>query len=198
MHLEHTECGLEGFWIIVQNIASRTSSTGYVNKTNLNGKLLKKTGRGGKQKSGGPMAHPGPPLELPLFTTWSFYMQTVIRDFSCSFRPKFFACASFSLAQVFPLRKFFACASFSLRNLSRSGQGKGQWRKQTTCFRRDAGFDYEVVSESFETSVPWDRVNDLCRNVKDRIRHECENQEVSVFPRKRSMVCLNFDEIFTE
>jgi len=35
---------------------------------NLKGKLRKKLGakRGAKQKSGGGMAHPGPPLESPL------------------------------------------------------------------------------------------------------------------------------------
>ena len=44
----------------------------------------------------------------------------------------------------------------------------------------DIGFDYEVVSESFETSVPWDRVEDLCRNVKERVQSECEAQGVSI------------------
>ena len=34
------------------------------------------------------------------------------------------------------------------------------------------GLDYGIVSESFETSVPWDRCLDLCRNVKERLRIE--------------------------
>ncbi len=34
------------------------------------------------------------------------------------------------------------------------------------------GLDYGVVAESFETSVPWDRCLDLCRNVKERLRNE--------------------------
>jgi len=41
----------------------------YVNQANLNGKLRKKLGGGKrevKQKSGGTMTHPGPPLESPL------------------------------------------------------------------------------------------------------------------------------------
>ncbi|UYV80185.1 AGPS [Cordylochernes scorpioides] len=37
---------------------------------------------------------------------------------------------------------------------------------------RDLGMDYGVVSESFETAVPWDRVLELCRNVKDRVHRE--------------------------
>jgi len=168
MHLEHTECGLEGFWIIVQNIASRTSSTGYVNKTNLNGKLLKKNGRGGKQKSGGPMAHPGPPLELPLFTTWSFYMQTVIRDFSCSFRPKFFACASFSLAQVFRLRKFFLAQSVTQRSGQRSMTKANNLFSQRRGLRlwgcervvrdlRALGSGERLMSERERSNPPWMR-----------------------------------------
>jgi len=42
----------------------------YVNQTNLNGKLIK-TGGGqtaGQAKIWGAMAHPGPPLELPLIS----------------------------------------------------------------------------------------------------------------------------------
>lgn len=43
---------------------------------------------------------------------------------------------------------------------------------------RDLGMDYGVVSESFETSVPWDRVVDLCRNVKDRIQREVRSHGI--------------------
>ncbi|XP_054713669.1 alkyldihydroxyacetonephosphate synthase, peroxisomal-like [Uloborus diversus] len=46
---------------------------------------------------------------------------------------------------------------------------------------RDLGLDYGVVSESFETSVPWDRVTDLCRNVKDRIQREVRGHGIQ-FP----------------
>ncbi|NWI26724.1 ADAS protein, partial [Sula dactylatra] len=40
----------------------------------------------------------------------------------------------------------------------------------------DLGLDYYVIGESFETSVPWDRVLDLCRNVKERIVRECKEK----------------------
>ncbi len=41
------------------------------------------------------------------------------------------------------------------------------------------GLDYGIVAESFETSVPWDRCLDLCRNVKDRLRQEVKKYIVS-------------------
>ena len=58
-------------------------------------------------------------------------------------------------------------------------------RSTAWLFCRDVGLDFQVVSESFETSVPWDRVNDLCRNVKDRVTHECQKQGVSDVVRQR-------------
>lgn len=30
--------------------------------------------------------------------------------------------------------------------------------------------EYNIVAESFETSVPWDRCETLCRNTKQRVR----------------------------
>ena len=33
--------------------------------------------------------------------------------------------------------------------------------------------DYGMVAESFETSVPWDRVVNVVNNTKDRLFKEC-------------------------
>ena len=33
--------------------------------------------------------------------------------------------------------------------------------------------DYGMVAESFETSVPWDRVLNVVNNTKDRLSKEC-------------------------
>ncbi|XP_055712637.1 alkyldihydroxyacetonephosphate synthase [Phlebotomus papatasi] len=44
---------------------------------------------------------------------------------------------------------------------------------------RDLGLDYNVVAESFETSVPWDRCEALCENVKERVRQECAVLNIS-------------------
>lgn len=41
--------------------------------------------------------------------------------------------------------------------------------------------EYDVVAESFETSVPWDRTLSLCRNVKRRVRAECAARGISHF-----------------
>ncbi|XP_055727497.1 alkyldihydroxyacetonephosphate synthase, peroxisomal-like isoform X7 [Salvelinus fontinalis] len=49
-------------------------------------------------------------------------------------------------------------------------------------YLRDLGMDYCVVAESFETSVPWDRVLDLCQNVKERIIRECRERGVQFQP----------------
>jgi len=62
-----------------------------------------------------------------------------------------------------------------------AGEENGQRGYMLTfviAYLRDIGFDYEVVSESFETSAPWDRIKSLCKNVKERITHECQNQGV--------------------
>jgi len=62
-----------------------------------------------------------------------------------------------------------------------AGEENGQRGYMLTfviAYLRDVGFDYEVVSESFETSAPWDRIKDLCRNVKQRIKNECRIQGV--------------------
>ncbi|GBN49361.1 Alkyldihydroxyacetonephosphate synthase, peroxisomal [Araneus ventricosus] len=58
---------------------------------------------------------------------------------------------------------------------------RGYMLTYVIAYIRDLGLDYGVVSESFETSVPWDRVVDLCRNVKDRIQREVRNHGIQ-FP----------------
>jgi len=58
---------------------------------------------------------------------------------------------------------------------------------------RDIGFDYYVVSESFETSVPWDRVLNLCRNVKERISRECKARGVQYDPFSTCRVTQTYD-----
>ncbi|XP_055377747.1 alkyldihydroxyacetonephosphate synthase isoform X2 [Condylostylus longicornis] len=44
---------------------------------------------------------------------------------------------------------------------------------------RDFALSNDIVAESFETSVPWDRCSTLCRNVKARIAFDCEKQKIS-------------------
>ncbi|VDP12134.1 unnamed protein product [Heligmosomoides polygyrus] len=39
---------------------------------------------------------------------------------------------------------------------------------------QDLGMDFGVIGESFETSVPWDKVLNLCRNVKELIKRQAK------------------------
>lgn len=43
---------------------------------------------------------------------------------------------------------------------------------------RDLALEYDIVAESFETSVPWDRTLALCNNVKRRLANECQKHDV--------------------
>ncbi|XP_047401052.1 alkyldihydroxyacetonephosphate synthase, peroxisomal isoform X2 [Sciurus carolinensis] len=58
---------------------------------------------------------------------------------------------------------------------------------------RDLGLEYYVLGESFETSAPWDRVVDLCRNVKERIRRECKEKGVQFAPLSTCRVTQTYD-----
>nr|XP_018915207.1 PREDICTED: alkyldihydroxyacetonephosphate synthase [Bemisia tabaci] len=46
---------------------------------------------------------------------------------------------------------------------------------------RDLALDYSIVAESFETSVPWDKANSLCENVKKCVASECEANGIKHF-----------------
>ncbi|CAD7083672.1 unnamed protein product [Hermetia illucens] len=46
---------------------------------------------------------------------------------------------------------------------------------------RDFALNHQIVAESFETSVPWDRCALLCRNVKYKVKSECERRHIKNF-----------------
>ncbi|KAF5269573.1 hypothetical protein FQR65_LT05911 [Abscondita terminalis] len=46
---------------------------------------------------------------------------------------------------------------------------------------RDLGLEHEILAESFETSVPWDRAISLCRNVKYVVGEECKKHNIRNF-----------------
>uniref|UniRef100_A0A1A9VZE3 Alkylglycerone-phosphate synthase n=2 Tax=Glossina brevipalpis TaxID=37001 RepID=A0A1A9VZE3_9MUSC len=46
---------------------------------------------------------------------------------------------------------------------------------------RDMALRCDIVAESFETSVPWDRCYALCCNVKGKIRNECQKRHINYF-----------------
>ncbi|KAG9338610.1 hypothetical protein JZ751_025448 [Albula glossodonta] len=77
-----------------------------------------------------------------------------------------------------------------------AGEDNGQRGYMLTfviAYLRDLGMDYYVIGESFETSVPWDRVLDLCRNVKERIVRECKEKGVQFPPLSTCRVTQTYD-----
>lgn len=60
-------------------------------------------------------------------------------------------------------------------------------------YLRDLGFDYHFLAESFETSVPWDRVSDLCRNVKETLVRKCAELGVKHPPLATCRVTQTYD-----
>ncbi|XP_041371951.1 alkyldihydroxyacetonephosphate synthase, peroxisomal-like [Gigantopelta aegis] len=58
---------------------------------------------------------------------------------------------------------------------------------------RDLGFEYYIVSESFETSVPWDRCLDLCQNVKERLYRESKDRKIQFPPYVTCRVTQTYD-----
>ncbi|XP_024143053.1 alkyldihydroxyacetonephosphate synthase, peroxisomal isoform X1 [Oryzias melastigma] len=77
-----------------------------------------------------------------------------------------------------------------------AGEDNGQRGYMLTfviAYLRDLGMDYYVIGESFETSVPWDRVLDICRNVKARIVYECKDKGVQFPPLSTCRVTQTYD-----
>ncbi|KAJ8255381.1 hypothetical protein GJAV_G00204250 [Gymnothorax javanicus] len=77
-----------------------------------------------------------------------------------------------------------------------AGEDNGQRGYMLTfviAYLRDLGMEYYVIGESFETSVPWDRVLDLCRNVKERIVRECKEKGVQFPPLSTCRVTQTYD-----
>ncbi|CAD5219211.1 unnamed protein product [Bursaphelenchus xylophilus] len=55
------------------------------------------------------------------------------------------------------------------------GEENGRYGYRLTfaiAYLRDLGMEYGVIGESFETSVPWDKVEALCRNVKELLKRQ--------------------------
>uniref|UniRef100_A0A665X3F1 Alkylglycerone-phosphate synthase n=1 Tax=Echeneis naucrates TaxID=173247 RepID=A0A665X3F1_ECHNA len=77
-----------------------------------------------------------------------------------------------------------------------AGEDNGQRGYMLTfviAYLRDLGMDYYVIGESFETSVPWDRVLDICQNVKERIVRECKDKGVQFPPLSTCRVTQTYD-----
>ncbi|CAL1275276.1 unnamed protein product [Larinioides sclopetarius] len=60
-------------------------------------------------------------------------------------------------------------------------------------YLRDLALDFGILSESFETSVPWDKVIDLCKNVKYRIEKEVSRYAIPNPPLVSCRVTQSYD-----
>lgn len=46
--------------------------------------------------------------------------------------------------------------------------------------QQDLGLEFNVVAESFETSVPWKNTLTLCRNVKYIVGKKCKGIDINI------------------
>ena len=60
-------------------------------------------------------------------------------------------------------------------------------------YLRDIAFDYKYMAESFETSCPFSCVENLCRNVKDKIIEVCKEEGVEGEPYSSCRVTQLYD-----
>ncbi|EDV20917.1 uncharacterized protein TRIADDRAFT_31058, partial [Trichoplax adhaerens] len=60
-------------------------------------------------------------------------------------------------------------------------------------YLRDLGFDYSYMAESFETTLPWNKVIDACRNVKHVLLQKCKEHCVPCEPLATSRVTQVYD-----
>ena len=91
-------------------------------------------------------------------------------------------------------RKIYEIAS-QFRGIP-GGEENGQRGYMLTfviAYLRDLGFDHHFLAESFETSVPWDRVTDLCRNVKEALKRKCANLGIKYPPLATCRVTQTYD-----
>ena len=77
----------------------------------------------------------------------------------------------------------------------KSGGENGRRGYQLTfsiAYIRDFVMNHYLLGESFETSVPWDRILDVCRNVETRLREEYSRRELP----GRPFLCSRVTQIY--
>jgi alkyldihydroxyacetonephosphate synthase len=70
---------------------------------------------------------------------------------------------------------------------------RGYFLTYMIAYIRDFSFQYSFMAESFETSVPWSNVGELCYKVKDRIRRSCTEKGVKYPPFITCRVTQTYD-----
>jgi len=70
---------------------------------------------------------------------------------------------------------------------------RGYFLTYMIAYLRDFGFNYYFIAESFETSVPWANVLDICNKVKERIVNSCKEKGVTQKPFVSCRVTQTYD-----
>jgi len=77
-----------------------------------------------------------------------------------------------------------------------AGSSNGERGYQMTFaigYLREFAMDYQFVTESFETAVPWDKALHLCSSVKNRIAESCKQKGISKPPFVSCRVTQTYD-----
>lgn len=59
---------------------------------------------------------------------------------------------------------------------------RGYFLTFAIAYLRDFAMNYELIGESFETSVPWSNVTQFCQTVKTKVLNECKAQKIPGIP----------------
>jgi len=70
---------------------------------------------------------------------------------------------------------------------------RGYFLTYMIAYIRDFAFQYYFMAESFETSVPWSNVLEVCNKVKDRIRNSCKEKGIKYNPFVTCRVTQTYD-----
>eukprot|EP00750_Incisomonas_marina_P018643 INCI3083.1.p1 GENE.INCI3083.1~~INCI3083.1.p1 ORF type:complete len:670 (-),score=92.84 INCI3083.1:80-2089(-) len=70
---------------------------------------------------------------------------------------------------------------------------RGYFLTYMIAYLRDFGYNFWFMAESFETSVPWKQVRDVCTNVKLRLARSCREHGVKHAPFVSCRVTQSYD-----
>lgn len=59
---------------------------------------------------------------------------------------------------------------------------RGYFLTFAIAYLRDFAMDYQLIGESFETSIPWNNVLGFCSAVKKTVLDECKRRNVPGIP----------------
>ncbi|KAL9693838.1 hypothetical protein quinque_013123 [Culex quinquefasciatus] len=73
------------------------------------------------------------------------------------------------------------------------GGEKGYTMTFVIAYIRDFAMEFNIMAESFETSLPWDKCLTLCRNVKSRVTEDCHQRGIT-----RLMIACRVTQVYDD